>query len=111
MLFTKFNSIIRRLVTAALLLCFATAAGENMSFLSGFNIGYLTMDEGLPHNHIDDIYRDNRGFLWIGMHGGGLSRYDGNEFINFNLTSSRFPLWDNFVVGMTQDRLSVPEIG
>lgn len=106
MLFTKFNSIIRRLVTAALILCFSTAAGENMSFLSGYNIGYLTMNEGLLHNHIDDIYRDNRGFLWIGMHGGGLSRYDGNEFINFNLTSSRFQLWDNFVVEMTQDRLN-----
>ena len=74
------------------------------SFLSAYNVGYLTVAEGLPHNFVDDIYRDSRGFLWIALGGGGLSRYDGNEFINFNITSEDYPLPGNFPVEIAEDR-------
>ena len=103
------NIGIFRILTATLALlipAIVKAGDEGVSFLSSYNTGYITMDEGLPHNHVDDIYRDNRGFLWIGMQGGGLTRYDGNEFINFNLTSAQFPLWDNFVIEMVQDSMN-----
>lgn len=74
------------------------------TFLSSYNVGYLTAAEGLPHNFVDDIYRDSRGFLWIGLGGGGLSRYDGDEFINFSVTSEEYPLPGNFAVEMTEDK-------
>ncbi len=74
------------------------------SFLSMYNVGYLTVSEGLPHNYVDDVYRDSRGFLWIGLGGGGLSRYDGSEFINFNITSADYPIVGNFAVEMAEDR-------
>ena len=53
------------------------------SFTNRYNTIYITMNEGLPNNFVDDIYKDRQGFLWISMSGGGLSRYDGYEFVNF----------------------------
>ena len=38
-----------------------------------------TINEGLPDNCIRDIYKDSRGFLWIGTDA-GLSRFDGKNF-------------------------------
>ncbi len=43
--------------------------------------GYTTED-GLPHNHINRIKRDSRGYLWI-CTDEGLARYDGYRFINY----------------------------
>ena len=82
----------------------ASAADAPKTFLSHYNIGYLTVSDGLPHNFVDDIYRDSRGFLWIGLGGGGLSRYDGNEFINFSITSAEHPLPGNFAVEIGEDK-------
>src|SRR3954470_8505030 len=42
---------------------------------------YTTAD-GLPHNEINRIVRDSRGFLWF-CTGDGLSRFDGYGFTNF----------------------------
>src|SRR6056297_2887001 len=39
----------------------------------------LTINDGLPSNKIRDIYKDSRGFIWIGT-SAGLTRYDGNHF-------------------------------
>jgi ligand-binding sensor domain-containing protein/two-component sensor histidine kinase len=44
---------------------------------------YTTAD-GLPHNVINKIVRDSRGFLWF-CTDDGLSRFDGYEFINFGI--------------------------
>ncbi len=41
-----------------------------------------TTAEGLPHNIINKIVRDSRGFLWF-CTADGLSRFDGYEFVNF----------------------------
>jgi ligand-binding sensor domain-containing protein len=42
-----------------------------------------TMEDGLPSNHIYDVFEDSRGFLWLGTEG-GVSRYDGTEFENYH---------------------------
>lgn len=42
----------------------------------------LTTSNGLADNSVRCIYQDNRGFLWFGTVN-GLSRYDGNSFINY----------------------------
>jgi len=39
----------------------------------------LTIHDGLPSNKIRDIYKDSRGFIWIGT-SAGLTLYDGNHF-------------------------------
>ena len=42
----------------------------------------LTTDNGLADNNVRNIYQDTLGFLWFSTLN-GLSRYDGNEIINF----------------------------
>lgn len=37
---------------------------------------HISQTKGLPNNHITDLYKDSRGFLWIGS-AAGLFRYDG----------------------------------
>jgi len=44
---------------------------------------HLTTTEGLPSNSIRCVFKDSRGFLWIGTDGGA-SRYDGITFRNYN---------------------------
>jgi ligand-binding sensor domain-containing protein/signal transduction histidine kinase len=45
---------------------------------------YTTAD-GLPHNHINRIKRDSRGYLWI-CTDEGLARFDGYRFSNYGTT-------------------------
>lgn len=73
------------------------------SFMDSYNVSYITMSEGLPHNFVDDIYKDSQGFLWISMGGGGLSRYDGYSFVDFNLDSPQYKLKSNFVHNVVED--------
>ena len=68
-----------------------------------YNISYVGMEEGLLHNFIDDIYKDSRGFLWISTAGGGLSRYDGYEFVHYNINSPGVKLKSNFIKGCCED--------
>ena len=42
-----------------------------------YNVSYLDLKDGLPHNNVSAIFIDSSGFLWVGTYGGGLVRYDG----------------------------------
>ena len=46
------------------------------------NYTYL---DGLGDNYIESIYQDREGFLWFGTSSGGVSRYDGEQFVNFTM--------------------------
>lgn len=89
------------------LLCVCIAVSSEAeaqeNFADRYNISCVTMDEGLPHNFIDDIYKDSRGFLWISTAGGGLARYDGYEFICFNPNTDRPALKSNFIHNVCED--------
>ena len=41
-----------------------------------------TTADGLPHNHINRIRRDSRGYLWV-CTDEGLARFDGHRFVNY----------------------------
>lgn len=41
------------------------------------------INSGLPHNEVNDIVKDDAGYIWIATDN-GLSRFDGYNFINFN---------------------------
>lgn len=41
------------------------------------------MENGLPFVHVSCMFQDKNGYLWSGGYG-GLSRFDGKEFLNFN---------------------------
>lgn len=60
-------------------LCYApVASAERLPIRT-----YTTAD-GLPHNLINRIVRDSRGFLWF-CTGDGLSRFDGYAFTNYGI--------------------------
>ena len=50
-------------------------------FKKGTWKSYTTLD-GLPHHWLEAIHRTPDGVLWFGT-SGGVSRYDGKEFVNF----------------------------
>ena len=62
-------------------ICPMVAEARNFSY-EQYNMSYLTMNSGLPHNSVNDVYADSYGFIWIATNGGGLVRYDGYSFVN-----------------------------
>ncbi len=73
------------------------------AFSDNYLVSYISMSEGLPANFVDYIYKDSSGFIWIATSGGGLSRYDGNDFLN--LTTHSVPsLKSNFVTCIAEDK-------
>ena len=54
----------------------ASAQKPNVRFIQ-----YYTSD-GLPHNKINCIYQDSKGYMWFGTNE-GLSRFDGYKFYNY----------------------------
>ncbi len=65
-----------------------------------YNLTSLDLSNGLPHNHVSDIFMDSNGFLWISTYGGGLVRYDGygvmEPRLDLNSKSCRSITEDNF---------------
>ena len=68
-----------------------------------YRITYVTMKDGLPHNFVDDMFKDSRGFLWISTAGGGLTRYDGYDFLYFSPNTPNCPLKSNFIINTCED--------
>lgn len=59
----------------------------------------LTIENGLPSNKIQDIYKDSRGIMWIGTEA-GLCRYDG---LNIKVYTKDDGLAGNRVWSITED--------
>ncbi len=73
------------------------------AYADRYNITYVTMDDGLQSNFIDDLYKDSRGFLWISTGGGGLSRYDGYDFVHYSTNTLHNKLRSNFIRHVSED--------
>ena len=68
-------------------------------FKHGIWENYTYLD-GLANNHVLAIHQDREGFLWFGTDG-GVSRYDGDKFVNFTTDDG---LANNSVSAVYQDR-------
>lgn len=74
-----------RYVTSSLLfLAFAWVATSIRAQRLAFE--NYSMNEGLIHNHVRDIFQDSKGFLWISTWE-GVSMFDGYKFINYNASN------------------------
>lgn len=67
-------------------------ANHNLSYAQLFsNHNYkfktFTVKDGLCHDKVNRVVQDSKGFIWIATEG-GLSRFDGHAFKNFNRTLS-----------------------
>ena len=65
----------------------------------------IGMENGMPHNFVEDIMKDSRGFVWIATNGGGICRYDSHQFVVFNQSSDSHPIRSNFVKAICEDAL------
>ena len=102
-----FIEMVKRIIRFLLLFLIALGSASmeaQEQFVSRYNISYVTMDDGLLHNNIDYIYKDKLGFLWIATAGGGLSRYDGYDFIHFNTNTAPVSISSNFIVSVCEDK-------
>ena len=61
----------------------------------------LDVGDGLSDPTVTDILQDKEGFLWFSTMGGGVCRYDGNEFVHFTEADG---LGGNGVRCMLEDR-------
>lgn len=53
--------------------------GAASSLAQDFPMLHYTFEDGLPSNTVYQIYRDSKGFLWIGTDK-GIARYNGMKF-------------------------------
>jgi signal transduction histidine kinase/ligand-binding sensor domain-containing protein/AraC-like DNA-binding protein len=94
------------LVISIIILSASGIRSAEKGVASGYIFNPITIENGLPGNFIDDIYKDSKGFIWISMQGGGLSRYDGYEFMTLNVNSNPTMLKSNFVRKTIEDRFN-----
>ncbi|MEJ6979674.1 two-component regulator propeller domain-containing protein [Pedobacter sp. P351] len=55
--------------------------------IPSYQFSHLTVRDGLPHNQINCIYKDEKGFVWFGTMA-GLARFDGYSFKLYQHKSS-----------------------
>lgn len=72
---------------------------EAAMILGGYNVSYLDLSNGLPHNNVSALCIDSNGFLWVGTYGGGLVRYDG-----YGMMTPMLGLKSNSCKSITEDR-------
>ena len=91
------SAILLFLVSTLLLGSAEISAAPSTSFADSRLARSISMDDGLPSNFIDDLFRDDAGFMWIATSGGGLCRYDGYDFLVFS-TNSSISIKNNFII-------------
>src|SRR5579859_7688959 len=103
------------LVTNCLpLACFLAAGLDGFSQVKDYPFAKLSDRDGLSNNHVNVIFKDRQGFVWIGTNSGA-NRYDGYSFKVFRHDDSdSSSLMDNLVRGIFQgpeDKLYITTAG
>ena len=94
----KWWQILLLLLTLSLFHSFTFSFAGNL-LTERYNLTSLDLSNGLPHNHVSDIFMDSNGFLWISTYGGGLVRYDG-----YGVMEPRLDLNSKSCRSITEDR-------
>ena len=103
----------RKLILSSIFILITTCnlfAEEYNSFFSKYNFNFITEEAGLPHNYIDDIYKDSKGYIWVATHN-GIGRYNGYQFIDYNTQTPSLRLKSNFVHKICEDNIQRLWIG
>ena len=64
------------------------------------DIRYLDLDQGMNSSYIWSVIEDSRGIIWMGTARGGLSRYNGSQFIHYTPAEG---LNDDIIRSVTED--------
>ncbi len=71
------------------------------SFAQHYSFTNYSLEEGLPQSEVSSLIQDNKGNLWLGTNGGGLTRFNGKEFFSYN---NNHGLADNNIRFLFQDK-------
>lgn len=93
-------------VAIACILCLYMPTLKAQTLDGGSNLTVLDMHAGLPHNFVNDIYEDSRGFVWVATYGGGLARYDGYGFMYLGFGNRNISLHSNSCRHMVEDKFN-----
>lgn len=74
----------RRLVGMLFLLGFALGAALAGAPAEDYLVQTWATDAGLPDSTVTSIAQTPDGYLWVGTLHGGMARFDGQKFVNFN---------------------------
>jgi len=74
---TTFGELMWRLVFVVF---FSGAVTISPLWAQQFSLRQYTAVDGLPQSQVNMMVEDKEGYLWIATNGGGLARFDGNEF-------------------------------
>jgi signal transduction histidine kinase/ligand-binding sensor domain-containing protein/DNA-binding response OmpR family regulator len=97
------NPNIKKLITFFLLLYIPASQFEAREYYLKFD--HLTVDNGLPQNHVHSIAKDKYGFMWFGTWYGAC-RYDGYSFKVFRANEDdTTSLSDNMINAIAVDSL------
>ena len=69
------------LLTFGLFLGVLNLAGTERAALNNYSSYNISVLSGLPNNNVDGLITDNKGFVWISTYGGGMARFDGQNFV------------------------------
>lgn len=87
-----------------ILLLLVFFVSSNLKGSVGIRSTHITTMDGLANNSIRHIHQDSKGFLWFGTLN-GLSRYDGNSFVNFHPDRTKeLSLADNRIRALHEDK-------
>ena len=97
------NSIKNKFIIAILL--FQLVINLRLSANNGTPYSFirLNVSDGLVNNQVTCIYKDSRGFVWIGT-SSGLSRFDGISFVNYTQSDKDTnSIIDNYINDIQED--------
>ncbi|RZT93322.1 two component regulator with propeller domain [Ancylomarina subtilis] len=55
-----------------------------VNYAQQYSFTNYSLEQGLPQSEVSSIIQDKTGNLWLGTNGGGLSRFNGQEFFSYN---------------------------
>ncbi|MCL6296651.1 ligand-binding sensor domain-containing protein [Jejuia spongiicola] len=64
------------------------------------DIQWMDVDQGLNSSYVVYCFEDSRNNIWIGYYGGGVSKFDGIEFVHF---TDKEGLYNNYVWNIFED--------
>lgn len=95
--------IVSYLFVLSVIAAVPASASVDDPFSRDYLASFITMEDGLPGNFVDEVFMDSSGFIWVGTSGGGLCRYDGYGFLPFS-TNTPVSLKNNFIRYLAEDR-------
>ena len=96
-------SRILRVAVAFVAISILLFPSECRADIPDFTTKVLTVKDGLTQNGITDIFRDSRGFLWVGTRY-GLNRYDTHTVNKYFADNTRNSISGNGIYRILEDR-------